>query len=33
MPSDCNGVSCFQQISEKNLEFTWGLGISLFFEF
>ena len=22
MPSDCNGVSCFQQIFEKNLEFT-----------
>ena len=22
MPSDCNGVSCFQQIFEKKLEFT-----------
>ena len=22
MPSDCNGVSCFQQIYEINLEFT-----------
>ena len=22
MPSDCNDVSCFQQISEKNLELT-----------
>ena len=28
MPSDCSGVSCFQQIFEENLEFTsevWNL--------
>ena len=23
MPSDCNGVSCFQQISGKNLKFGY----------
>ena len=30
MPSDCNGVSCFQQIFEKNLEFTLKFGYSHF---
>ena len=34
MSSDCNGVSCFQQIFEKNLEFTFEVRLfSLFCEF
>ena len=34
MPSNCNDVSCFQQIFEKNLEFTSGVWLfSLFYEF
>ena len=31
MPSDCNGVSCFQQIFEKKLRiYLWSLGIFTF---
>ena len=31
MPSDCNGVSCFQQIFEKKLNiYLWSLGIFTF---
>ena len=34
MPSDCDGVSCFQQIFEKNLEFTCDVWVfALFCEF
>ena len=34
MPSDCNDVSCFQQISKKQLEFTSEVWVfSLFDEF
>ena len=34
MPSDCNGVSYFQEIFEKNLEFTSEVWVfSLFCEF
>ena len=31
MPSDCNGLSCFQQIFEKKLRiYLWNLGLFTF---